>query len=632
MAVVGDVFGLNAVYDRQVKNVEENTIENWPEFGISPLRGYLAGGRSEAPYLTRTCKIQRIDYSSDTSTIIQSSLSIMRDQFGNWTNPSYAWFQGDFGSGHSSQERLDYSNETISQPGVNSPSTSGWGLFGTVQTPSYGYMAGGRSTGYRSKISRFDLSTESFLVKGNLPQYNAGLSGVYNSNYGYFGGGYYPPQSPDYICVINRLDFSSDTGASPITTSQSNRFHTSQFAKNRSTLQDSSYGYWAGGFDGVSPTYNDKISRFAFATETFGPPTTHPIGLAWKSLPGGRIDHSSATSSTHGYFIGGRDIPSPFSTAIDKMDLSTGTFASPAGSLPSSIHKATLTNSVITNTFRSFGKSYTYKTAGYSKRYPGPIYYKYNFPDSTWSLVPGGSPGFRNYAVANNEHAYISNPTTHKFDFNIETNTGTISLPGPAIRITGFANKNYGYFTGGNGDPSAPSTDEKIRRIEFETDSALELSEQLPLGRESHGTVYNENYGYLCGGRLPDTNQVQRMDFSNETMSTLPPSSNLPHGVALVHLGYANSNQAGYFCGGFSRSTIFKLDFSTENASSPGNLGNQSREGYAMGGEYEGYFGGGYQPGLPDMKKLDYSSDTLSNTGSNPPSSIFISATFNNGL
>jgi len=51
-----------------------------------------------------------------------------------------------------------------------------------------------------------------------------------------------------------------------------------------------------------------------------------------------------------------------------------------------------------------------------------------------------------------------------------------------------------------------------------------------------------------------------------------------------------------------------------------------------MGGEYEGYFGGGYQSGLADMKKLDYSSDTLSNTGSNPPASIYISATFNNGL
>jgi hypothetical protein len=629
MAVVGDVFGLNAVYDRQVKNVEENSLDNWPEIGISPLRGYLAGGRSGASPNTSTCTIQRIDYSSDTSTVIQSSMSRKRDQLGNWTNPSYAWFQGDRSSGLSSQERFDYSNETISQPGVNVPSVSGWASFGTVQTPSYGYMAGGVGISVRSKIARFDLSTESFLEKGNLPQYNSGLSGVYNSNYGYFGGGYYPPLTPDYICVINRLDFSSDTGASPITTSQSNRFHLSQFARSKSTLQDSSYGYWAGGYDVSSPFFNDKISRFAFATETFGPPTTHPIGLAWKSLPAGRYDHSSASSSTHGYFVGGIDILNPYSSVIDKMDLSTGTFASPAGSLPFPINMATLTDSVITNTFRSFGRPYVNKTAGYSD-------YKYNFPTSTWTTVAGGNPGYRTYAVANNSHAYVSREPSNfldKFDFVSETNTTSFPYPSPAnIRMTGFANKNYGYFTGGNGDPAAPTIDEKIRRIEFETDSALELSEQLPLGRESHGTIYNENYGYLCGGRLPDTSQVQRMDFSNETMSTLPPSSNLPHGAALVHLGYANSNQAGYFCGGFSRSTIFRLDFSTENASSPGNLGNFSREGYAMGGEYEGYFGGGYQPGLPDMKKLDYSSDTLSNTGSNPPVSIRYSATFNNGL
>ena len=31
MPFVGDVFGLNAAYDRQVLNVEQRNVLNWPE-------------------------------------------------------------------------------------------------------------------------------------------------------------------------------------------------------------------------------------------------------------------------------------------------------------------------------------------------------------------------------------------------------------------------------------------------------------------------------------------------------------------------------------------------------------------------------------------------------------------------
>ena len=624
MAVVGDVFGLNAVYDRQVKNAEENTIDNWPEIGISPQRGYFEGGRSATPTSARTCTIQRIDYSTDTSMTIQNTLSIVREHFGNWINPSYAWFQGDFGSGHSSQERLDYSNETISQPGVNSPSTSGWGLFGTVQTPSYGYMAGGRSTAYRSKIARFDLSTESFLEKGNLPQYNAGLSGVYNSNYGYFGGGYYPPQSPDYICVINRLDFSSDTGASPITTSQSNRFHTSQFAKYRSTLQDSSYGYWAGGYDGISPFSNDKISRFAFATETFGPPTTHPIGLAWKSLPTQRYNHSSASSPTDGYFAGGI-FPGGVASTFDRMDLSTGTFASPAGSLPVPIHRATLTNSVITNTFRSFNRPYGYRTAGYTKYYSGSNYMKYNFPSNTWSVLATGHPGYRSFGFNNNEYGYVSQEPANgiaKFDLSVEVNVQEdIPYANPSNSyVDAVSSKEYGFITGGN----------PISRYDYSSDTSNLLSETLPLGRGAKATSYSQHYGYFTGGRSPDISNTQRLDFSTYATSTLPNASNNPYGTSLFGKGNNCSNTDGYLYGGFSRSQLRRIDFSTEQNNFVTNLPGTTREGWQYHGNYEGYFGGGYQNGIV-AHKVEYPSHTISTIAPAPDSGQF-GQNFNNGL
>jgi hypothetical protein len=520
MAVVGDVFGLNAVYDRQVENVENDNFNSWPETIItSGDRGYYAGGFSP-PYI---------------NTI----------------------------------SRLDFTNETISDPGNNLPTARGSSA--AVSNNSYGYFGGGRTPSYINTISRLDFTNETLSNPGNnLPTVRYASAGTSSSSYGYYAGG----STPSYINTISRLDFTNETVSNP-----GNNLPTVRYAS--AGTSSSSYGYFGGGF---SPPYINTISRLDFTNETVSNPGNN--------LPTSRSD-LAATGT------GNTNLPYIAKYAVKRN-----------------------VNDV--------------RTSGYSKRYPGSIYYKYNFPTSTWTTVPGGNPGYRSYAVANNSHAYVSREPFNslaKFDFVSETNTTSFPYPSPTNnRMTGFANKNYGYFTGGNGDPSAPTIDEKIRRIEFETDSRLELSEQLPLGRESHGTIYNENYGYLCGGRLPDTNQVQRMDFSNETMSTLPPSSNLPHGTALVHLGYTNSNQAGYFVGGFSRSTIFKLDFSTENASSPGNVGSETREGYAMGGEYEGYFGGGYFNGITDMKKLDYSSDTLSNTGSNPPVSIEISATFNNGL
>ena len=62
MAVVGDVFGLNAVYGRQIEDVENNNYASWPEIGFSPLRGYLAGGSNSTSLNSgNSCLIQRID-------------------------------------------------------------------------------------------------------------------------------------------------------------------------------------------------------------------------------------------------------------------------------------------------------------------------------------------------------------------------------------------------------------------------------------------------------------------------------------------------------------------------------------------------------------------------------------------
>ena len=56
MPFVGDVFGLNSVYDLQVLNVEKGNFLNWPE---SAVYGYYGGGQQAPGYINT---IQRLGF------------------------------------------------------------------------------------------------------------------------------------------------------------------------------------------------------------------------------------------------------------------------------------------------------------------------------------------------------------------------------------------------------------------------------------------------------------------------------------------------------------------------------------------------------------------------------------------
>ena len=58
---VGDVFGLNNVYDKQILNVEQKNFANWSESGTY---GYYGGGL--VPSLRST--ISRLDFSNETAS------------------------------------------------------------------------------------------------------------------------------------------------------------------------------------------------------------------------------------------------------------------------------------------------------------------------------------------------------------------------------------------------------------------------------------------------------------------------------------------------------------------------------------------------------------------------------------
>ena len=75
MAVVGDVFGLNSVYDKQVENVDNNNFESWPE---GATYGYIAGGGSSVPSYFSI--IIRLDFSNDSFSTPGNNLPTAKDR------------------------------------------------------------------------------------------------------------------------------------------------------------------------------------------------------------------------------------------------------------------------------------------------------------------------------------------------------------------------------------------------------------------------------------------------------------------------------------------------------------------------------------------------------------------------
>ena len=76
------------------------------------------------------------------------------------------------------------------------------------EDPNFGYFGGGTDSFYVCTIDRLDFSNETTSnPPANLPQPKDNLAAVSNNSYGYFGGGFAPPLTR--VCTIDRLDFSN---------------------------------------------------------------------------------------------------------------------------------------------------------------------------------------------------------------------------------------------------------------------------------------------------------------------------------------------------------------------------------------------------------------------------------------
>jgi hypothetical protein len=556
------VFGLRKVYKKQVENVTNNNFASWPE---SAIYGYYAGGAT----------------------------------------PSYI----------NTITRLDFANETVSDPGNNLPTVRIY--LAATSSSSYGYFGGGRTPSDTCTITRLDFSSETLSDPGNnLPTARYGLGATSNSSYGYFGGGLFSPLT--YICLVTRLDFSNETVSNP-----GNNLPTSRAYLG--VTSNSSYGYFGGGFT----PYTDIITKLDFVSGTVSNPGNN--------LPASRGFLAETSSNSHGYYAGGRN---PTKSEIFRLDFSNET-VSDTGNLPS----------VRSSFAASSSNSYGYFGGGFTPALINTIT-RLDFPNETVSNPGNNLPSAR-YALAalsggasvtraNGYGTYgytiggwgppsICNITRQDFSSNTFSDVGT--MPSSLNRNDRSAyNDFYGYFGGGYSPTPPPAIRRSsIYRFDFLNESLSTLSNTLPEIADRIAHTSTREVGYFGGGYtyppIPATwhSKICKLDFSSESVSTLPASGRLS--AQKGGSSAARTPQYAFFGGGYNQvgpasySKIDRLDFSTEVASAYTNMTRANVFHTSIENNTHGYYWGGGN-GFNDADKLQFSNGTVTNlpgiVGSNP--------------
>ena len=607
------VFGLKKIYKRQVDNIDNKNFVAWSE---SAKYGYFGGG---SPNI---CTITRLDFSNETASNPGKNLPVERHGLRAVSNNSYGYFGGGYAPPSfgispykvSTITRLDFSNETVSEPGKNLPFAR-YNFAEGVSNNSYGYFVGGDAN--ISTISRLDFSNEVVSDPSNKLYSDVSYAGsVFNNSYGYFGGGTtYPP----YTCTITRLDFSNETVSDP-------GKNLSTIRKRQAGVSNNSYGYFGGGQNATNGAIS-TITRLDFSNETVSDPG--------KNLPAGRSSAAGVSNNSYGYFGGGVSYSN-----IIRLDFSNETVSNPGKNLyPAQVYSAASVSGGAS--ILRPNKTYGYFAGGFNPLSISTIS-RLDFSTETVSNPGNNFVTTRSSvaAVSNNSYGYLvggfSSPpvpsttynTITRLDFSndIVSNPGK-DLPAPNAErsgVAGVSNNSYGYFGGGIAPIAGPYS--TISRLDFSNETVSDPGKNLNLARLSATGVSNNCYGYFGGGATPTViSTISRLDFSNETASN--PGNNLPTTARSASAGVSN-NSYGYFAGGYDGtapiSTITRLDFSNETVSNPGrNLPPTARASTAgVSNNSYGYIGGGFDLNTAYtciITRLDFSNETVFDPTKNLP-------------
>ena len=175
------------------------------------------------------------------------------------------------------------------------------------------------------------------------------------------------------------------------------------------------------------------------------------------------------------------------------------------------------------------------------------------------------------------------NNTVAKLTFSSDTSTSTFTVSWTNRSFLSAVNSpTNGYF--GGGYVSSNTWTRQITKIQFTNNTSSNLTGQLSEQRDSTGSVESRTRGYWCGGYTNDaatanSDRVDRLEFSNDTMSSI--GDIMPD--AIGQSGGVSNDSRGFICGGRTNgfgpgqvTTVRRLLFSNETmtSSSQGALNN----------------------------------------------------------
>ena len=273
------------------------------------------------------------------------------------------------------------------------------------------------------------------------------------------------------------------------------------------------YGYiaggQAGGVDWAPPHFvSNQISRFAFASgnaSDFGSNLAVVVRYC-----------ASASSSTHGYSIGGLTTGNSAVDHIQKFTMASSSNATDIGNATVSKEGPMGTNS----------ETYGFHIGGYP----------YSNDIGRWSFASDGDAvDWADLAVVSgfamgcsdwdNGYGYVSTINTdqiQKFPFASQTNAvdTTQNLTVNANHSGSNSSATHGYSAGGNGSPH-----NHICKFQFNTSNHATDVGNLVLGRAYVGQTHPSSltYGYSCGGTAPSapntnaaTNNIEKFAFASD--------------------------------------------------------------------------------------------------------------------
>lgn len=574
MAIVGNVFGLNDAYKKQVQNTIDNNLDNWPE--ISSY-GYFVGGEGyPPPPIDAFSVITRLEFSNDTFVeLLTSTGSFSRSRVVACQTPLFGYYSGGTEPGATptfscSIERLDYSTDVVTDTGEGY--NEGTLRSAMSQNKSFSFNAGGQNdpSTVIDTVYKFEFSNETVSSPGNnLPAGIGYMAGTQSDDTGYYAGGTsndsagaLQSESSDDIL---KLDFSTETLSDYGTNLPAASAH-------RSVVEspERGRGYLVGG---AYDRYTTPSSGLTFASLDrldFADSTVTSLGDTLENCN----SQSCVSSNFKGYLLAGRITTQVTQEGhIFMLDFDTETMYGSGSGVP---------GDYLINDYAGAGTPISVPEA---KNYLG------DGTVSSGKMKKNISYGDRGYTIGGASGSSKSN--IHRIDMTNETWRARVGFTGYAMSDTNAnlaaSTCEYGYVMGGFG--GTDSFLSKITRLEYHTETSAYSSTNMVNNGHHKGSQFHSNqYGYYTGGTAKSGGNTvkvcttHRLEFTTETRALVDElpynfSANEPGGFIDFAASY-NTNY-GFVHGPSGEATYRKLDYGTEtwsNSTGAPGIGKQARK------------------------------------------------------